>query len=216
MVKLCTQMRNMIMNFHLHPHTYLRSLALGCLLAFSMVLSSCNQPISFNAVDITGADYAKDLSWRERNGREHHLGELKGQLVLVFFGYTQCPDVCPTSLTELKEIKSNLGPEGKKVHTLFVTVDPERDTPEVLDAYMANFGEDFTGISLDSDQLRLAAKEYKVFYQKTPGPTQTSYAMEHTAGFYVYDTKGQLRLFVRYGTPKESLQRDLKTLLDHA
>ncbi len=192
-----------------------RALGLSLLWLVTFLLSSCEQPISFNAVDITGADYAKDLSWPEAGGRVHHLSDFKGQLVLVFFGYTQCPDVCPTSLTELKEIKSNLGPQGQKVHTLFVTVDPERDTQEVLDAYMANFGEDFTGISLSPEQLKLTAKDYKVFYQKTPGPTPTSYAMEHTAGFYVYDTQSRLRLFVRYGTPKESLQRDLKTLLDH-
>ena len=185
---------------------------MGFVVAFSF-MSSCQQPLSFNAVDITGADYAKDLNWRDRTGLEHHLSDFKGQVVLVFFGYTQCPDVCPTSLSELKDIKMNLGPEGNKVHTLFVTVDPERDTQEVLDAYMANFGEDFLGISLSPEQLKLTAKDYKIFYQKTPGPTPTSYAMEHTAGFYVYDKKGQLRLFIRYGTPKESLQRDLQTLL---
>lgn len=183
------------------------------LLASSIAVVSCDQPMSFNAVDITGADYAKDLSWREASGTEHRLSEFKGQLVLVFFGYTQCPDVCPTSLSELKEIKASLGPEGQKIRTLFVSVDPERDTQEVLDAYMANFGEDFKGISLSPEQLSRTAKEFKVFYQKSPGPTPTSYAMEHTAGFYVYDTKGQLRLFVRYGTPKESLMKDLQTLL---
>lgn len=183
------------------------------LLAMSIAVVSCDQPMSFNAVDITGADYAKELSWREASGTEHRLSDFKGQLVLVFFGYTQCPDVCPTSLSELKEIKASLGAEGQKIRTLFVSVDPERDTQEVLDAYMANFGEDFKGISLSPEQLSLTAKEFKVFYQKSPGPTPTSYAMEHTAGFYVYDTKGQLRLFVRYGTPKESLMKDLQTLL---
>ncbi len=190
---------------------------LGTLLLCVFALMSCSdKPLSFNSVDITGAEYARDLVWRDKAGLEHHLQEAKGQLVLVFFGYTQCPDVCPTSLSELKAIKASLGESGKKIKALFITVDPERDSQEVLDAYVANFGEDFSGVSLPAEQLKLAAKEFKVFYQKTPGPTPTSYGIEHTAGFYVYDTHGQLRLFVRYGTPQESLMKDLQMLLEHA
>ena len=190
---------------------------LGTLLLCVFALMSCSEkPLSFNSVDITGAEYARDLVWRDKAGLEHHLQDAKGQLVLVFFGYTQCPDVCPTSLSELKAIKASLGESGKKIKALFITVDPERDSQEVLDAYVANFGEDFSGVSLPAEQLKLAAKEFKVFYQKTPGPTPTSYGIEHTAGFYVYDTHGQLRLFVRYGTPQESLMKDLQMLLEHA
>jgi protein SCO1/2 len=190
---------------------------LGTLLLCVFALMSCSdKPLSFNSVDITGAEYARDLVWRDKAGLEHHLQDAKGQLVLVFFGYTQCPDVCPTSLSELKAIKASLGESGKKIKALFITVDPERDSQEVLDAYVANFGEDFSGVSLPAEQLKLAAKEFKVFYQKTPGPTPTSYGIEHTAGFYVYDTHGQLRLFVRYGTPQESLMKDLQMLLEHA
>ena len=190
---------------------------LGTLLLCVFALMSCSdKPLSFNSVDIMGAEYARDLVWRDKAGLEHHLQDAKGQLVLVFFGYTQCPDVCPTSLSELKAIKALLGESGKKIKALFITVDPERDSQEVLDAYVANFGEDFSGVSLPAEQLKLAAKEFKVFYQKTPGPTPTSYGIEHTAGFYVYDTHGQLRLFVRYGTPQESLMKDLQMLLEHA
>ena len=190
---------------------------LGTLLLCVFALMSCSdKPLSFNSVDITGAEYARDLVWRDKAGLEHHLQDAKGQLVLVFFGYTQCPDVCPTSLSELKAIKASLGESGKKIKALFITVDPERDSQEVLDAYVANFGEDFSGVSLPADQLKLAAKEFKVFYQKTPGPTPTRYGIEHTAGVYVYDTHGQLRLFVRYGTPQESLLKDLQMLLEHA
>ena len=190
---------------------------LGTLLLCVFALMSCSdKPLSFNSVDITGAEYARDLVWRDKAGLEHHLQDAKGQLVLVFFGYTQCPDVCPTSLSELKAIKASLGESGKKIKALFITVDPERDSQEVLDAYVANFGEDFSGVSLPAEQLKLAAKEFKVFYQKTPGPTPTSYGIEHTAGFYVYDTHGQLRLFVRYGTPQESLMKDIQMLLEHA
>ena len=177
------------------------------------VLSCSQSSVSFNSVDITGADYARDLTWQDRTGAVHQLQAYKGQVVLVFFGYTQCPDVCPSSLSELKAIKADLGEQGQKVKALFVSVDPERDTQEVLDAYMANFGEDFSGVSLGAEQLKQAAKDFKVFYQKTPGPTPTSYGVEHTAGFYVYDTHSKLRLFVRYGTPQSSLLQDLKTLL---
>ena len=189
---------------------------LGTLLICVFALISCSETaLKFNSVDITGAEYARDLEWTNKAGQAHHLQDQKGQVVLVFFGYTQCPDVCPTSLAELKAIKTTLGEAGKKIKALFITVDPERDSQEVLDAYVANFGEDFSGVSLPAEQLKLAAKEFKVFYQKTPGPTPTSYGIEHTAGFYVYDTHGKLRLFVRYGTPQESLTQDLKTLLDH-
>ncbi len=186
----------------------------GVLLIGVLGVLACSQnSVSFNSVDITGADYARDLTWQDRTGSVHQLQAYKGQLVLVFFGYTQCPDVCPSSLSELKAIKAELGEQGQKVKALFVSVDPERDTQEVLDAYMANFGEDFAGVSLGAEQLKQAAKDFKVFYQKTPGPTPTSYGVEHTAGFYVYDTHSKLRLFVRYGTPQDSLLQDLKTLL---
>jgi protein SCO1 len=186
----------------------------GVLLIGVLGVLSCSQSsVSFNSVDITGADYARDLTWQDRTGAVHQLQAYKGQVVLVFFGYTQCPDVCPSSLSELKAIKADLGEQGQKVKALFVSVDPERDTQEVLDAYMANFGEDFSGVSLGAEQLKQAAKDFKVFYQKTPGPTPTSYGVEHTAGFYVYDTHSKLRLFVRYGTPQSSLLQDLKTLL---
>ena len=185
---------------------------MGFVVAFSF-MSSCQQPLSFNAVDITGADYAKDLNWRDRSGLEHHLSDFKGQVVLVFFGYTQCPDVCPTSLSELKDIKMNLGPEGNKVHTLFVTVDPERDTQEVLDAYMANFGEDFLGISLSPEQLKLTAKDYKIFYQKVSGKDPKYYTIDHTAGSYAIDKKGQLRLFIKHNQGEKNLADDLKKLV---
>ena len=180
------------------------------------VLACTQSAVSFNSVDITGADYAKDLAWQDKSGLAHRLQDYKGQLALVFFGYTQCPDVCPSALSELKTIKASLGEPGKKVKAFFVSVDPERDTPDVLEAYMANFGEDFAGVSLGVEELKQAAKAYKVFYQKTPGPTPTSYGVEHTAGFFVYDTHGKLRLFVRYGTSAESLLQDLKILLNQA
>ena len=199
-----------------NQRAFLRAMFKSAVMLISVlgVLACTPSKVSFNSVDITGADYARDLTWQDKAGLTHHLQDYKGQLALVFFGYTQCPDVCPSALSELKTIKTSLGEQGNKVKAFFVSVDPERDTPDVLAAYMANFGEDYTGVSLGDEELKQAAKAYKVFYQKTPGPTPTSYGVEHTAGFYVYDTKGKLRLFVRYGTPVDSLTQDLKTLLE--
>ena len=120
---------------------------------------------------------------------------------MVFFGYTQCPDVCPTTMAELAQIKQALGADGERVQGVFVTVDPERDKPEVLKAYSASFDPSFVALRGSPEQTAAAAREFKVFYAKVPGKTAGSYTVDHTAGSYVFDTKGKLRLFERYGTP---------------
>lgn len=168
---------------------------------------------SFKAVDITGAEYARKLELSGVDGRPRSLAEFKGRVAVVFFGYTQCPDVCPTTMAELAEVKRMLGPDGAKVVGVFVTVDPERDTPELLQAYLANFGPDMVGLRGTLEQTRAAAKEFKVFYGKVPGKTDTSYTVDHTAGSYVFDAKGRVRLFTRYGTGAKALVDDLKILL---
>ena len=189
-------------------------LALIASVSILSLLGACSEkPVSFNAIDITGADYAKNLTWVGAKGEPHQLSDFKGKVSLVFFGYTQCPDVCPTSMADMKAIKASLGELGPLVQVIFVSVDPERDTPEVLDAYVANFGADFWGVSPKLDELKALAKDFHVFYQKVDGPTPTSYTMEHTAGFYIYDTKSQLRLFARFGTSQEAMAADLKALL---
>ena len=169
---------------------------------------------SFRGVDITGAEYAQKLELTDvTTGQPRALASLQGQVVLVFFGYTQCPDVCPTTMAELAEVKRSLGADGAKVSGVFVSVDPERDTPEVLKAYVANFGPDFIGLRGTPEQTRAAAKDFKVFYSKVPGKTDTSYTIDHTAGAYLFDPQGRVRVFVRYGSGAAALAEDIKTLL---
>jgi protein SCO1/2 len=167
----------------------------------------------FNAIDLTGADYAKDFHLPDTDGRVRSLGDFKGKLVALFFGYTQCPDVCPTTMTELAEARKLLGPQGDKLQVVFVTVDPERDTPQVLKGYMGNFDPTFIALRPTPEQLEAVAKDFKVYYKKVDGNTPTSYSMDHSAATYVYDTKGQLRLYARYGAGPQVLVSDFKQLL---
>jgi protein SCO1 len=168
---------------------------------------------SFKSVDVTGADYGRELALSDAEGRARTLADFKGKVTVVFFGYTHCPDVCPTTLSELSEVKHGLGADGDRVQALFVTVDPERDTPQILKAYMDNFGPGFVALRGSTEQTAAAAREFKVFYAKVRGKTEDSYTIDHTAGSYIIDAKGRLRLFARYGMPAEDLKSDLKQLL---
>ena len=182
------------------------------------LLSACSDPQpKFAAIDVTGADYARDFALTDHNGQARSLKDFQGKVVVMFFGFTQCPDVCPTSMAELAEVKKLLGPDGDRVQGLFVTVDPARDTPVVLKAYMANFDPTFLALyTTTPEQLAALAKDYKVYYKKVDGKTATSYSMDHSAGSYVYDTRGQLRLYTRYGTGAQPLVNDIKLLLKNS
>lgn len=171
---------------------------------------------SFKGIDITGAEYARTLNLPDQNGQARSLADFKGKVVVVFFGYTQCPDVCPTTMAELAQVKKSLGADGERVQGVFVSVDPERDTPEVLKAYMASFDPGFVALRGSPEQTAAAAKEFKVFYAKVPGKAEGSYTMDHTAGSYIFDPSGKVRLFVRYGAGAEPLAADLKALLTAA
>ena len=186
--------------------------------AIGASLSACfEKQASFVSVDVTGADYAKDFALPDQNGQQRSLKDFAGKIVVVFFGYTQCPDVCPTTMSELAEIRKLLGADGARIQALFVTVDPERDTPEVLKAYMTNFDPSFLALRpRSSEQLAALAKDFKVYYKKVEGRTPTSYTMDHSAGSYVFDTKGKLRLFTRYGSGAAALAGDLRQLLKQA
>jgi protein SCO1/2 len=174
---------------------------------------SAQRAPAFNGIDITGAEYGRALALPDAEGRPRALPDFKGKVVVLFFGYTQCPDVCPTTMAELAQVKQSLGADGERVQGIFVTVDPERDTPEVLKAYAANFDPSFVALRGNAEQTSAAAREFKVFYAKAPGKTPGSYTVDHTAGSYVIDREGRLRLFERYGTPAEALASDLKQLL---
>jgi protein SCO1/2 len=178
------------------------------------LFTACSeQKAAFNSIDLTGADYAKAFELTDHNGQVRHLTDFAGKVVVMFFGYTQCPDVCPTSMSELAEIKKALGADGARLQGIFVSVDPQRDTPEVLKAYMANFEPTFLALHTTPEKLVELAKNYKVYYKKVEGKTPTSYTMDHSAGSYVYDTKGQLRLFTRYGSGAKLLTADIQLLL---
>ena len=174
--------------------------------------SGAGQP-PFQGIDITGANYASELALPDPEGRVRTLAEFRGQVVVVFFGFTQCPDVCPTTLSELAEAKRELGADGARVQGIFVTVDPARDTPEVLRAYVAAFDPGFVALRGSDEQTLATAKAFKVFYRKVEGKTPASYTIDHTAGSYVFDTKGRVRLFTRHGSGKAALVSDLRRLL---
>jgi protein SCO1 len=199
----------------MNKRNLLRSMSALALMGMSGgLLSACSEKkASFVSVDITGADYAKDFQLTDHNGQPRTLGDFKGKVVVLFFGYTQCPDVCPTSMAELAEVRKQLGADGERVQGLFVTVDPERDTPEVLKAYMANFDPSFLALRGTPEQLAAMGKDYKIYYKKVEGKTPTSYTMDHSAASYVYDTQGRLRLYTRYGSGVPALASDIRQLL---
>lgn len=187
------------------------------LMGASMLFVACSpQRPAFSSVDVTGVEYAKGFALTDHNGQLRRLTDFSGKVVVLFFGYTQCPDVCPTSMNELAEVKRALGKDGERLQGLFVTVDPQRDTPEVLKGYMANFDPTFLALSTTPDKLNELAKDYKIYFKKVDGKTPTSYTMDHSAGSYVYDTKGQLRLFTRYGSGPKALTDDIRILLKQA
>lgn len=198
----------------------LRRLSLW-VVAAALVLAGCDArapagstPIgSFKAVDITGANYGKELNLTDSQGQRRSLADFKGKVTVLFFGYTQCPDVCPTTMVELAAVKQALGPAGEQVQGIFVTVDPERDTAEVLGPYVQNFSPDFVALRGTAEETALAAKQFKVFYAKVPGRDGAPYTMDHTAGSYIFDREGRLRLFTRYGSGAEALKHDLEQLL---
>ncbi|MES2424931.1 MAG: SCO family protein [Pseudomonadota bacterium] len=181
------------------------------------LLGACTpQKPSFNAIDITGANYAQDFALPDVNGQTRNIKDFAGKVVVVFFGFTQCPDVCPGTMNELAEIKRQLGADGEKLQAVFISVDPERDTPEVLKAYMGNFDPSFVALTASPEKLAAVAKDYKVYYKKAEGKTPTSYSMDHSAGSYVYDTQGRIRLYTRYGTGPQALLADVRALLKNA
>jgi protein SCO1/2 len=170
----------------------------------------------FTGVDLTGADYGKNFSLPDTDGKVRTLADFQGKLVALFFGYTQCPDACPTTMAELAEAKKQLGPQGDQLQVVFVTVDPERDKPEMLKAYMANFDPTFIALRPNADQLAQVAKDFKVYYKKAEGGDPKNYTMDHTASTYVFDTQGRLRLYERYGAGPQALVGDFRKLLGTA
>jgi len=186
--------------------------AAAVLLLPLIVACEPTQP-AFKAVDITGASYARELSLTDHTGAARSLADYRGKLVAVFFGFTQCPDVCPTTLADMAEVRKLLGDKARDVQVLFVTLDPERDTAALLTQYVPGFDPSFVGLRGDAAQTAAAAREFKVFFQKVAGPTPSSYSIDHTAGTFVFDREGRVRLFIRHGTPPADIAADLRRLL---
>jgi protein SCO1 len=188
-------------------------------LAALFALTACSDKsgeASFHSIDITGADYANAFSLTDHNGQLRTLADFKGKVVVVFFGFTQCPDVCPTSMSELAQVRQMLGPDGDRLQGLFVSVDPERDTPEIMKAYMASFDPTFLALYAKPDELPEVAKHFKIYYKKVPGSTPETYTMDHSAGSYIFDPSGRVRLYSRYGSGAQALADDVKKLLGGA
>lgn len=196
-------------------------MAAGALVAGTAgALTACKQSqpkASFNAIDLTGSkEYAQDFAMPDQNGQRRTMADFQGKVTLLFFGYTQCPDVCPTTLSDLAAVKQKLGAKGDKLQVVFVSVDPARDTPEMLKSYIANFDPSFLALRGSDEELAKMAKDFKIYYKKVDGQTPASYTMDHTAGDYIFDPQGRLRLYSRYGTPVDTLAKDIELLIDGA
>jgi protein SCO1/2 len=191
-------------------------LVAACALTFS--LSACDklpgkQAASFQNTDVTGLDYAKGFSLTDHTGKPRTLADYKGKVAIVFFGYTQCPDVCPTTMAEMASVMQKLGPQADQVQVLFITLDPERDTPQLLASYVPAFDKRFVGLYGTPEQTAKTAKDFKVFYSKVPGTAPGSYTIDHMAGSYVFDRDGRLRLFIRHGGSADAIVHDVRQLL---
>lgn len=219
--------KKLTLKMHINKRKFLQNAikliaSLAVITPATALFTACTEKkLAFKSVDITGADYAKDFAadgaMVDHNGKPRSIKDFTGKIVVLFFGFTQCPDVCPTTMAELAEVKkimesANKG-DGDKVQGLFMTIDPERDTPAVLKAYMANFDPTFLALYTPPDKLVAVAKDFKTYYKKVPGKTDTSYSMDHSAGSFVYDTQGNVRLYTRYGSGAQALADDLKLLL---
>jgi len=189
------------------------ALALGLVAVVGGLMGCGQDKPAFRAVDITGADYAQGWELSDQDGQVRTLKDFAGKAVVVFFGFTQCPDVCPTALQEMAQAKQLLGADGAKLQGIFITVDPERDTPELLKAYMANFGPDFVALRPTLEQLPQVTKDFKIYYKKVEGKTPTSYTMDHSAGSFTFDPQGRIRLYNRHASGAEALAADVKILL---
>lgn len=196
------------MSVHLHAR---RNVVLAALAAMLAACQPGTAPVPFKSIDITGAAYGRDFHLPDADGAMRSLGEFKGKVVLVFFGFVQCPDVCPTALVRAIQVRKLLGVDGDKVQVVFITVDPERDTPEVLRDYMKAYDPSFIALRGNAEQLAAAAKEFKVFFQKVP--TKSSYTMDHTALTYAFDPTGRLRLALKHEQSAQEIASDLRNLL---
>ncbi len=194
--------------------TFSKILNTGLLFCLLTLTGCADKKVAFNSVDITGANYAQGFSLPDTEGKTRTMKDFAGKAVVVFFGFTQCPDVCPTTLAEVSAVKKAMGADGDKLQAVFITIDPERDSAAVLKSYVANFDPTFVALRAETPEaLAAVSKDFKIYYKKTEGKSATAYSMDHTAASYVFDPQGRVRLFTRYGSGVEALTSDVKQLL---
>ena len=193
----------------------MKTFAAALLAGLFFLLSGCTQQADkpvFKLTDVTGASFGKTLELKDHNGQPRTLADFKGKVVTIFFGFTHCPDVCPTTLVEMANVMKELGSDAGRVQVLFVSVDPERDTADVLKRYVPAFHPSFLGLTGNAEEIARAAKEFKIYYQKQKLPGG-GYTMDHSAGTYILDSEGRLRLFAQYGAGAPALLNDIRQLL---
>ena len=190
----------------------MRVVAAICALLLS--LSGCESKPVFNALDITGIEgYGNDFRLIDHTGHPRTMADFRGKVVVMFFGYTHCPDVCPTTLAEMRQVMQLLGTDAERLQVLFVTVDPARDTPELLSKYVPSFNPTFLGLYGDAAATEKVARDFKIIYRRAEGKTAESYSVDHSAASLVFDPQGRLRLFISYGLGAEKIAPDIKKLL---
>lgn len=189
----------------------------------ALLLAGCDQLSStsghgsgspFKGIDITGADYARGFQLTDFNRQPRSLADFKGKVVMLYFGFVQCPDVCPTALTRAAAVLQQLGPQAADLQVIFVTVDPERDTPELLREYMASFDPSFLALTGSATDIKKTADEFRAYYKKVP--TGSSYTMDHTALSYLFDRQGKVRVVLRHEQTADDYTADIRTLLAEA
>ena len=183
------------------------------IVSLTLLFSGCSQPPTFKSTDISGSDWGKDFALTDPQGQARRLADFKGKAVVVFFGYTQCPDVCPTTLLSMREVLNRLGNDAGRVQVVFITLDPARDTSQVLAEYVTAFHPSFVGLRGDEATIAAVARDFKVFYAKQAGSTAGTYSIDHSTGSYAYDPDGRLRLLIRHGETPDNVASDLRLLL---
>ena len=187
---------------------------LVCAVFACLAISGCEREApKFQLTDVTGVPFGKKLDLTDHNGKRRTLEDFKGKVVVLFFAFTHCPDACPTTLAELATVARELGPDAQRMQVLVVTVDPERDTPDVLRQYVPSFNPAFLGLYGTAEETSATAKEFKVYYQKQPQPGG-SYTVDHSAGVFIFDKAARLRLFGQYGAGAKALLHDIRVLMN--
>lgn len=187
-----------------------------CLVVFLSFLSACKpagEASKLVATDITGADFGQSFSLTDHTGKTRTLADFKGKVVALFFGYTHCPDVCPTTMHDLKQTMKLLGPRADEVQVLFVTLDPARDSQEVLAQFVPSFDKRFIGLRADEATILVTAATFKIYVKKVEAQGKGGYTLDHSAGMYVFDKLGKIRLYVDYGEKPADIANDIKQIL---